>query len=301
MIMEYLLVQDVALSTAPSYAAVTKLQSWPQLPECAEQSLVSQLQTTLDIQQQLNIVSMAAGKVLPLSSLTVKTAVGNFTASGSCAADFEHKSVLVLNQQCLAELIYHSDYAFTPMIQRELLLLESEWLFALRNALVVSRLQQMALKDTLTGLGNRRFFDDSFDKTVQLAKRHNESCALILLDLDNFKQVNDNAGHSTGDEILLAVADTLRDMLRCTDSLFRFGGDEFAVLLSGQDTSSAELVARRLVRAINQHHRCQQHNVSASAGLALLKPEQDSKHLFAAADSALYAAKEAGKSTVRVA
>ena len=90
-------------------------------------------------------------------------------------------------------------------------------------------------------------------------------------------------------------------MLRCTDSLFRFGGDEFAVLLSGQDTGSAELVARRLVRAINQHHRCQQHNVSASAGLALLKPEQDGKHLFAAADSALYAAKEAGKSTVRVA
>ena len=162
--MEYLLVQDVALSTAPSYAAVTKLQSWPQLPECTEQSLVSQLQTTLDIQQQLNIVSMATGKVLPLSSLTVKTAVGDFTASGSCAADFEYKSVLVLNQQCLAELIYQSDYAFTPMIQRELLLLESEWLFALRNALVVSRLQQMALKDTLTGLGNRRFFDDSFDK-----------------------------------------------------------------------------------------------------------------------------------------
>ncbi|HEX5791774.1 MAG TPA: GGDEF domain-containing protein, partial [Rheinheimera sp.] len=218
--MEYLLVQDVALSNAPSYAAITKLQHWPQLPECAEQSLVSQLQTTLEIQQQLNMVAMAAGKVLPLSALTLKTAVGNFTASGSCAAAFEHKSMLVLNQQCLAELIYHSDYAFTPMIQRELLLLESEWLFPLRNALVVCRLQQMALKDTLTGLGNRRFFDDSFDKTVQLAKRHNERCALILLDLDNFKQVNDNSGHSTGDDILLAVADCLRDMLRCTDSLF---------------------------------------------------------------------------------
>ena len=299
--MEYLLVQDVALNTAPSYAAVTKLQHWPQLPECTEQSLISQLQTTLDIQQQLNIVSMAAGKVLPLSALTIKTAVGDFTASGSSEAESEHKSVLVLNQQCLAELIYQSDYAFTPMIQRELLLLESEWLFALRNALVVSRLQQLALKDTLTGLGNRRFFDDSFNKTVQLAKRNNDSCALILLDLDNFKQVNDNAGHSAGDDILLAVADTLREMLRCTDSLFRFGGDEFAVLLSGQDTNSAELVARRLVRAVNQHYNCQQHNVSASAGLAMLKPEQDAKQLFAAADSALYQAKEAGKSTVRVA
>lgn len=299
--MEYLLVQDVALSSAPSYAALTKLQHWPQLPECAEQSLVSQLQTTLDIQQQLNIVSMAAGKVLPLSSLTLKTALGEFAAAGSIPAEFEHRSVLVLNQQCLAELVYHSDHAFTPMIQRELLLLESEWLFALRNALVVSRLQQMALKDTLTGLGNRRFFDDCFDKAVQLAKRHDERCALILLDLDNFKQVNDSAGHSAGDEVLLAVADCLRDTLRVTDNMFRFGGDEFAVLLSSQDADSAELVARRLVKVINQHYLCQQYSVSASAGLSVLRDEQNARQFFSSADSALYQAKEAGKSTVRVA
>ena len=299
--MEYLLVQEVALSSAPSYAAMTKLQQWPQLPDCAEQSLVSQLQTTLDIQQQLNIVSMAVGKVLPVSALTIKTAVGDFTASGSQAADFEHRSVLVLNQQCLAELVYHSDHPFSPMVQRELLLLESEWLFSLRNALVVSRLQHMALKDTLTGLGNRRFFDDSFDKAVQLAKRHNDSCALILLDLDNFKQVNDTAGHSAGDEVLQAVADCLRDTLRATDSLFRFGGDEFAVLLSGQDADSAELVARRLVKVINQHYLCQQYHVSASAGLSVLREEQSCRQLFTSADSALYQAKEAGKSTVRVA
>jgi len=300
-IMEYLLVQDVALSSAPSYAAMTKLQQWPQLPECMEQSLISQLQTTLDIQQQLNIVSMAVGKVLPLSAMSLKTAVGDFAAIGSCSGEFEHRSVLVLNQQCLAELVYHSDYAFTPMAQRELLLLESEWLFALRNALVVSRLQQMALKDTLTGLGNRRFFDDSFEKAVMLAKRHNEHCALILLDLDNFKQVNDSNGHSAGDEVLLAVADCLRDTLRATDSLFRFGGDEFAVVLSGQDTDNAELVARRLVKVINQHYLCQQYAVSASVGLAVFNTDQCSKQLFSAADSALYAAKEAGKNTVRVA
>lgn len=299
--MEYLLVHDVALGNTPCYASVTKRQHWPELPPCHEQSLVSQLQTTLDLQQQLNIVSMAAGKVLPLSGLRLKTAVGDFSASGSRAAECEHRSVLVLNQQCLAELIYHSDYPFSPMNLRELGLLEAEWLYALRNALVVHRLQQMALKDTLTGLGNRRFFDDSFDKAVLLAQRHDERCALILLDLDNFKQVNDLSGHSAGDDILLAVADCLRDTLRVTDSLFRFGGDEFAVILSGTDTDSAELVARRLVRAINQHHLCQQHQVSASAGLALLKPQQDAKALFSAADSALYAAKDAGKSTVRVA
>lgn len=299
--MEYLLVQDVALNTAPSYAAVTKLQHWQDMPLCQEQSLVSQLQTTLDIQQQLNIVSMAAGKVLPLSSMQLKTSVGTFCASGSEPAEFEHRSVLMLNQQCLAELSYQSEHAFSPMVQRELLLLESEWLFALRNALVVVRLQQLAMRDTLTGLGNRRYFDDACDSAVQLARRNDSHFALLLLDLDNFKQVNDNAGHAAGDEVLLSVANCMRDTLRATDQLFRFGGDEFAVLLSGEDAQSAELVARRLVKAINQHHICQHYQVSASAGLAMLKAEQDKNALFSAADAALYQAKTAGKSTVRVA
>ena len=299
--MEYLLVQDVALNSAPSYAALSKLQQWQELPQCQEQSLISQLQTTLDLQQQLSIVSMAAGKVLPLASMQLKTSVGTYTACGSKQAEFEHRSVLVLNQQCLAELTYQSEYPFTPLIQRELLLLESEWLFALRNALVVMRLQQLAMRDTLTGLGNRRYFDDALHSTVELTKRNNATLALVLLDLDNFKQVNDNAGHAAGDEVLLAVANSMRDTLRASDQLFRFGGDEFAVLLLGQEADSAELVARRLVKAINQHHICQDYQVSASAGLAMLKAGQDKTALFNAADAALYQAKDAGKSTVRVA
>lgn len=299
--MEYALLQDSGGSNAPSYAAITKLEHWPEQPQGREQSLVSQLQTTLEIQQQLNIVSMAAGKLLPLAWLQLHTAVGDFTASGSKAASYEHRSMLILNQQCLAELVYQSDNAFTPMLQRELLQLETEWLFSLRNALVVSRLQQMALKDTLTGLGNRRFFDDSLNKAVQLAKRYDDSCGLMLLDLDNFKQVNDIAGHSTGDELLIAIANTMRDTLRITDSVFRFGGDEFAILLSAADTASAELIARRLLKSINQIALCQLYQVTVSIGLALLQPEQSLSQLFTAADQALYQAKNAGKSKLRIA
>lgn len=299
--MEYALIQDMGFSTAPCYASITKLQHWSELPEQAEQSLVSQLQTTLELQQQLNIFSMAAGKLLPLSWLQLHTAVGDFTASGSTPADYEHRSMLVLNQQCLAELVYQSASPFTPMLQRELLQLETEWLFALRNALVVSRLQQMALKDTLTGLGNRRFFDDILIKAVQLAKRYDESCGLLLLDLDNFKQVNDIAGHTAGDEILIAVANALRDTLRVTDSLFRFGGDEFAIILSAADVASAELIARRLLKAINQLTLCKQYQVTVSIGLALLKTKQSQAELFSAADKALYQAKNAGKSIVSIA
>lgn len=296
--MEFLQLHDVALNTAPSYASLSRVQYWQEITEQASQSLISQLQTTLDLQQQLEIFSMAASKILPLNSVELHTAVGQFIASGSMAAEHEYRSVLVLNQQCLAELLYKSDYPFTPMIQREFLLLESEWLHSLKNALVVAHLQQMALKDTLTALGNRRFFDDSMKRTVQLAKRNQQSCALILLDLDNFKQVNDQYGHSAGDEVLLAVANCMRDTLRTTDSIFRLGGDEFAVLLAEKDASSAELIAHRLVKVINRNHLCQKYHVTVSAGLALLTEHEDESAFFGRADKALYAAKQAGKKTV---
>lgn len=297
--MEFIPLQDVALSAAPSYATVTPSYPWPDISPCPDSSLLSQLQTTLDVQQQLNMFSMAAGKILPLASVKLQTALSEHQAMGSKPASYQHKSLLMLEQQCLAQLQYHSDYPFSPMLQRELLLLETEWLFALRNALVVARLQQMALKDPLTNLGNRRFFDDSFDKAVQLAKRRQHACVLILLDLDNFKQVNDHYGHAIGDEVLIAVADAMRDTLRATDSLFRFGGDEFAVVLSAEDSDSADLIARRLLKAINQHHLCQRYGVTASLGLGHLQPEQFAHQLFLDTDKALYAAKQSGKNNAR--
>ncbi len=290
---------DMSLDHVPSYAGITSKPVWSQLTSTVGPGLVEQLQTSLDLAQQLQIFSMAAGKILPIAALEMHTAVGVFLAPGSFTASHEYRSMLVLNEQCLAELVYQSDSAFSPLIQRRLLELETQWLFPLRNALVVTRLQQLALKDTLTGLGNRRFFDDSFSKTVLLAERKQQPCALILLDLDNFKPVNDNHGHHAGDEVLLAVADAMRSTLRISDNLFRFGGDEFAVLLTAEDAYSAELVAHRLVKAISQHHICEKFGVSASAGLAQLHLNEDNKSLFTRTDQALYQAKQSGKNAVR--
>jgi len=282
-----------------TFGDLTIGSNWQDSPDCSENSLVSQLQTTLDLQQQLDIFSMSAGRVLTLSGLTLKTALGEFSARGSKTGQYQHLVTLTLEKQVLAELCYQAEYAFTPLIQQQLLLLESEWLFALRNALVVSRLQQMALKDPLTLLGNRRFFDDSFNKAVQLAKRHQSPFVLLLLDLDNFKQVNDISGHSVGDDVLLKVADCMRDTLRATDSLFRFGGDEFAVLLSDSDAEHAERVAERLLQAIKQDHFLAEHQVGCSIGLARLSPEQQARDVFHQADEALYQAKLSGKGKVR--
>ncbi|WP_337840651.1 GGDEF domain-containing protein [Rheinheimera sp.] len=294
--MELFGLQDMALFGA-SYAGVTQQPQWTSDDPA---SLTEQLQTSLDLAEQLEIFSMAAGKVLPLRSLQLQTAVGKYLASGSEPAASEHRSMLMLNDQCLAELCYQSEHPVTPMQQHQLWQLERQWLYPLRNTLVVARLQQLALRDSLTSLGNRRHFDDQFAKALQLAHRRHEACALILLDLDNFKRTNDNFGHHAGDDVLLAVADAMRQTLRASDGLFRFGGDEFAVVLSAEDAACAELVAHRLVKAINQHHQCQQFEVTASAGLAQLTPGEQAATLFARADDALAQAKLAGKNAVKV-
>lgn len=290
-------VQEMALFGA-SYAGVTRQQLFATGEPV---SLSEQLQTTLQLAEQLELFSMAAGKLLPLRSVILQTSIGSFSAAGSEAGQAEHRSLLVLNEQCLAELNYQMDSAITPLQQHSLLQLERQWLYPLRNALVVAKLQQMALRDSLTGLGNRRHFDEQFERSVLIAHRRTEACSLILLDLDNFKRTNDLYGHHAGDEVLLAVADAMLSTLRASDCLFRFGGDEFAVLLSADDAFSSELVAHRLVKAINQHHICQQFEVTASAGLANLTQAEASATLFSRADNALAQAKIAGKNAVKVA
>ena len=297
--MELFSFSEMSLDHVPSYAGVTSKPNWSHLTNTVGPGLVEQLQTSLDLAQQLQIFSMAVGKFLPLTGIEMHTAVGTFIAPGSYRSSHEYRSMLVLNEQCLAEVVYQSESQISPLQQRRLLELETQWLFPLRNALVVTRLQQLALRDTLTGLGNRRFFDDAFQKAVQFAERKQQPCALILLDLDNFKNVNDQHGHHAGDEVLLAVADAMRNTLRASDNLFRFGGDEFAVLLTADDALSAELVAHRLVKAISQHHTCDKFAVSASAGLAQQRQEETTLSLFNRADAALYQAKQAGKNLVR--
>jgi two-component system cell cycle response regulator len=297
--MELYGLQDMTLS-GTIYAGITSQPHWSGV-SADQATLAEQLQTSLDLASQLQIYSMAAGKILPLRSIQLQTAVGQYLAPGSESGAFEHRSVLMLNEQCLAELSYQSDQPFTPLVQHQLWQLERQWLYPLRNTLVVVRLQQLALKDSLTDLGNRRNFDDQFERAVQQANRRQQPCALILLDLDNFKQTNDNFGHPAGDEVLIAVADAMRQTLRASDCLFRFGGDEFAVLLTADDALWAEMVAHRLVRAINQHHVCQHFGVTASAGLAQLATNQHAALFFSRADEALSQAKQAGKNAVKVA
>jgi diguanylate cyclase (GGDEF)-like protein/PAS domain S-box-containing protein len=153
--------------------------------------------------------------------------------------------------------------------------------------------------DALTGLPNRRYFREQLDAEVRMSGRTSSKNALLFLDLDGFKQVNDLYGHDAGDLLLVEAAHRIRHCVRATDIVARLGGDEFTVLIAGLDTEShVELVCRKILEALVQpfHIGNDFAYVSASIGIALNPMDaRSSEELLRMADKAMYAAKAAGK------
>ena len=158
------------------------------------------------------------------------------------------------------------------------------------------------MRDPLTGLGNRRLLSDRVEHALQRRVRRGSRVALLLLDLDHFKLVNDTLGHAKGDALLIAVSERLQCVLRTGDTVARLGGDEFAVLL--EDLSSdeeADATALRIQEALDRPFRLDDREevfVRASIGVALATDGQDVDALIADADAAMYGAKNAGRGRV---
>ena len=164
-------------------------------------------------------------------------------------------------------------------------------------------LKQLAHHDSLTGLPNRLYFQQQLDTAVQQSLEQPELLALMFIDLDNFKTVNDSFGHDFGDEVLQQVSSRMQQVLRGQDLLCRLGGDEFAVLLYGlSDTRHAESLAERLIAAVRQPMliRAQLMPIGATVGLAFCPLDaSEPATLLQKADEAMYQAKRAGKNTFR--
>jgi diguanylate cyclase (GGDEF)-like protein len=160
-----------------------------------------------------------------------------------------------------------------------------------------------ALRDPLTGLGNHRAFQEELDSQVENATRYGVPVALVLIDLDEFKQINDSAGHAVGDQTLASFGRLVGSVLRKVDRPFRIGGDEFAILLPHSDADAAHIVARRLlVSALQPNVRDPKIKpLSFSAGISSLpSPAIGRTQLYTQADTALHAAKHAGRTEVLV-
>jgi diguanylate cyclase (GGDEF)-like protein/PAS domain S-box-containing protein len=161
-----------------------------------------------------------------------------------------------------------------------------------------NRIQQLAHYDVLTGLPNRLLFNDRLEQALISAQRNQTTIALLFLDLDRFKNINDTLGHDAGDQLLQMVAGRLMKCVREQDTVSRQGGDEFVALLPGSDAAGAALVAQKMLELIIQPYSIMGHDlrISTSIGFALY-PEQaiDADTLIKYADVAMYQAKEGGR------
>jgi len=160
---------------------------------------------------------------------------------------------------------------------------------------------RLANQDALTGLANRRLFEKRLEHDIAHAKRHNQQIALLYIDLDRFKHINDSCGHRIGDELLIKVAERLNSSIRAEDTAARLGGDEFIILLSEvRSVTDVKHFARKIINNINQPFQVDQHvlNIGCSIGFSIY-PEHSHKidKLIHVADTAMYQAKQAGRNT----
>jgi diguanylate cyclase (GGDEF)-like protein len=262
------------------------------------------LAATHDIDQLLRVIVESAVESTGASS-------GQLVDDGRVLVEFGEERgpaqlafPLSAGREKFGSLVLYGD-EFTSE-QRE----SAEWLvghvvIALANAERHRTVEQQALVDGLTGLANRRLCTAALEKEVARAERFGESLALVLADIDNFKDINDRWGHPTGDEVLKAVAETLQASVREIDLAGRWGGEEFALLLPGTNLEGgyelAERVRRKLVRRKFVAADGERIRVTASFGVAAFPQAGTQDQLVAASDGALYDAKRSGKNRVAAA
>jgi len=205
-------------------------------------------------------------------------------------------------------VVLESVLAVTKSVRQENLELEkrlaesSDEVASLRHS--VEHIQQEAMTDPLTGVKNRKSFDLAIVKHMRRARELSEPLALIIGDVDHFKQFNDRWGHQTGDQVLRLVAEVMNANVKGQDLLARYGGEEFAILLPGTTLVNAEMLADRIRRAIESRRLKKRRTdedlglVTMSMGIAAYADGDTTEMLIERADECLYAAKRAGRNRV---
>jgi diguanylate cyclase (GGDEF)-like protein len=195
---------------------------------------------------------------------------------------------------------------FSPSELRLLSLLSDQAAVAISNASLHQMISRQAYSDTLTGLPNRRALDERLEEEVLSARRNNYSFAVIMMDLDGFKAVNDTYGHATGDDVLRVVFSQMARGVRTTDFLARYGGDELTLILSQTEMSSAQIVSEKIIEGMrNIKYKLpdgRRLKLGISGGIAIYPVHaRNGSDLLRAADAALYQAKKYQRGTFQIA
>ena len=156
-------------------------------------------------------------------------------------------------------------------------------------------LSTLAARDALTGTWNRRALDETLIQTTSSNNRHPLVASLIMLDLDHFKKINDTYGHDVGDTILIKISETIKESIRLSDRLYRYGGEEFVVIADGANLSNAAILAESIRKKVESSCLLEKESVTISLGVASLKEGQNPENWIKLADEALYEAKRTGR------
>lgn len=263
--------------------------------------LAGLLQTSLEIPNVLEYFLTAAKEVIRFDGVHFEYAAMDIELKFGKQARHRCFYRLRLCEELLGVINFSRQVPFSQdeMVTMETLL--CQLIYPLRNAILYQKALKAAHMDPLTGANNRAALDKTLQREVGLAHRHQLPLSLVVIDLDKFKNINDGYGHSAGDYILKTLVTCVDETVRGSDMLFRYGGEEFVLILSGTDSEGAKRIAERLRCAVETYpfiYDRQEIAVTASFGVATLRSRDDAKRLFNKADTALYQAKDAGRNQV---
>lgn len=262
--------------------------------------LANRLQQSMEPEILLAIFREEVSKLLPICGLTFHGDKEAFTVAMSDVS----KCNLDVGLRVKGDTIGRIEYDFTHTLileqKHQLNQITQMLAYPLYHALKFQKMKHLALNDSLTGLANRNQFDFSFKDSVTESQKKQVSFSLLVLDLDGFKRINDEFGHQTGDLVLTTFAQILVDCCCDGDKVFRFGGDEFTVLLNNADKKSARYLSDRIYDAVLSNNLLVQFKVSCSIGTARYQLGDSFNSLFERADLALYRAKSNGKNCLEL-
>lgn len=268
------------------------------------QQMSLQLQTSLEPQRILGLFFREIQRLVPLDALMYVHQGSDLRLEFGSRGHHSISYSLSHEGELLGEVVFRRNQRFSELEQGQLESLLSSLLYPMRNALLYREATQSALRDPLTGAGNRIAMEQTLQREIDMARRHQQPLSLLMLDIDHFKRVNDSHGHSAGDNVLKAIAATLKAQLRNVDMVFRYGGEEFLILLSNTSREAAAMVGERLryaTQAAEYYVDGQLIELTVSLGCSTLLPGESADSLLRRADSALYVAKREGRNRLAMA
>ncbi|MBU2862753.1 GGDEF domain-containing protein [Reinekea forsetii] len=263
--------------------------------------LFSHLQTTLEIEQLIDIFYRHLKQLIPVSGIEYNHADKMIDMHVGRINKHRCNYQLNMSQQHFGDIAFTRSKRFS---EKELSTIESIMdviIFPLRNALKYRDALSTAMIDPLTGLNNRGAMSIALTRELERTRRHeDQDMSLMMIDIDHFKTINDRYGHLSGDDVLRQVARVIQQSIRASDACFRFGGEEFVILVTNTHLAHSRTVSERIRIAIEEQVKLPDKDlkVTASLGLAHYNGESDWPELLNRADKALYSAKQQGRNCV---